>query len=188
MPSSESSLAGMLLLDGGSLRGSYFHRSVVLICSHDAEGAFGLVLNRPTETLLEAAFDRTLPSSLRQRPLFGGGPVQPSALSVLHSGTAEPPAKQALPGVVLHHDLEELIRQGKRPEAGLSLRVFAGYAGWSAGQLDGEMKRKAWLTHPATPDLVFDVPPATLWQHILRIRNSWRDRLLAMSPEDFSLN
>ena len=188
MPSPESPLAGMLLLDGGSLRGSYFHRSVVLVCSHDADGAFGLVLNRPTETLLEAAFDRTLPSSLRQRPLFGGGPVQPSALSVLHSGTATEPAKQPLPGVVLHHDLDELIRLGKRPESGLSMRVFAGYAGWSAGQLDSEMERKSWLTHAASPDLIFDVPPITLWQHILRIRNSWRDRLLAMSPEDFSVN
>jgi putative transcriptional regulator len=188
MPKPEPRLGGQLLLDGGTLRGSYFSRTVVFVCSHDEDGAFGLVLNRPTETQLQAAFDRTLPSSLRQRPLFGGGPVQPAALSFLYPGKAKEPAKTPLPGVVLHHDLDALIQLGKHPEARVALRVFAGYAGWSPGQLDDEMKRKAWLTHPASLELLFDVPPETLWQHILRNRGSWRDRLLAMSPEDFAVN
>ena len=80
-----------MLLDGGTLRGSFFSRTVVFVCSHDEDGAFGLVLNRPTETQLQAAFDRTLPSSLRQRPLFSGGPVQPAAagsLAMVNVGSA----------------------------------------------------------------------------------------------------
>ena len=65
--------------------------------------------------------------------------------------------------------------------------MFAGYAGWSAGQLEDEMKRKAWLVHPASLDLVFDADPAALWKVILR-KKGLRYRLLAEMPEDISLN
>jgi len=188
MPNPVPSLAGSLLLDGGSLRGGYFHRTVVLVCTHDVDGALGLVLNRPTATALESAFEESLPSSLRQRKLFGGGPVQPAALSFLYPGIPTGSSKAPFPGLVLGHDLADLVQLGKRPESGLPLRVCAGYAGWSPGQLDDEMRRNAWLTHPATLDLVFDVDPSVLWQHILRLRSGWRDRLLAMSPEDLSVN
>jgi putative transcriptional regulator len=65
--------------------------------------------------------------------------------------------------------------------------MFAGYAGWSPGQLENEMKHKAWLTHPASLELVFDTAPEQLWQVILR-RKGGKYRLLAQSPEDLSLN
>ncbi|HVR36678.1 MAG TPA: YqgE/AlgH family protein, partial [Methylomirabilota bacterium] len=67
------------------------------------------------------------------------------------------------------------------------VRVFAGYSGWSPGQLEDEMKRGSWLTHPASVELIFDTDPAILWQSILR-RMGWKYRLLAESPEDPSLN
>ena len=188
MPKPFHSLAGMLLLDDGNLRGSCFDRTVVLVCSHDASGAMGLVLNRPGPTPLDAAFDRKLPSALRQRTLFSGGPVQPAALSFLHTGENDPASGSGMKGLILGHDLDALIALGKQAETGLPLRVFAGYAGWSAGQLDDELKRDAWLTHPASLDLIFDVAPETLWHHILRLRNGWRDRLLAIAPDDHSLN
>jgi putative transcriptional regulator len=67
------------------------------------------------------------------------------------------------------------------------LRLFAGYAGWSPGQLEDEMKRKAWLTHPASLELVFDTDPGQLWQKILNCKG-WEYKLLSQTPEDPSLN
>jgi len=65
--------------------------------------------------------------------------------------------------------------------------MFAGYAGWSPGQLEDEIKRKAWLTHPASLELVFDTSPEELWRKILS-RKGWKHRLLSQMPEDPSLN
>src|SRR5260221_10018257 len=78
-------LKGQLLLDSGQLRGSFFQRTVVLICQHDGEGAFGLVLNRATGSNAGEVIVADLPEPLKARPLFLGGPVQPSALSFLHT-------------------------------------------------------------------------------------------------------
>ena len=73
-------LKGQLLLDGGNLRGSFFHRTVVLICQHDSEGAFGLVLNRHSGKNVGEAVVADLPEQVQGLPLFIGGPVQPGAM------------------------------------------------------------------------------------------------------------
>ena len=76
-----NTLRGKLILDGGSLAGSFFHRSVLLICQHDEEGAFGLILNRPLSPPPATASPFKLPNSLKNHSIFVGGPVQPGALS-----------------------------------------------------------------------------------------------------------
>ena len=68
------------------------------------------------------------------------------------------------------------------------IRLFAGYAGWSPGQLENEMKRKAWLTFPASLELVFETPPEQLWQKILKSKGGWKNKLLSQMPDDVSLN
>jgi putative transcriptional regulator len=70
---------------------------------------------------------------------------------------------------------------------GAKIRMFAGYSGWSPGQLEDEIRRDAWLVHPATLDLVFDTSIETLWQKVLK-QKGWRYELLAKMPEDPSLN
>src|SRR5437868_15551883 len=85
MAETETFLKGQLLLDSGQLRGSFFQRSVVLICQHDAEGAFGLILNRATGSSVGEMIVADLPDSPKTNPPFLGGPVQPTALSFLHS-------------------------------------------------------------------------------------------------------
>jgi len=187
MGNTHQSLKGQLLLDGGKLGGSCFHRTVVLICEHNAEGAFGLVLNRPSENRLKDVFDTRLPETLGGETLFGGGPVQPAALSFLHSDLYLPDAN-VFDNLQVGHDLEELVDIGESWSASKQLRVFAGYAGWSAGQLDDEMRRESWLTHPASLELVFFTPPEKLWQQVLRLRGDWQSRLLAELPEDLSWN
>ncbi len=179
-------LKGQLLLDSGQLQGSFFQHSVVLICQHDAEGAFGLVLNRATGSNVGEMIVADLPEKLKHCPLYLGGPVQPSALSFLHTDAFVPEAN-VLPNLSLGHSLDSLIEIGESFSPTRKIRLFAGYAGWSPGQLEDEMKRKAWLTHPASLDLVFETRPEHLWQQILR-QKGWQYRLLAQMPEDPSLN
>lgn len=180
------SLKGQLLLDNGKLGGSFFHRTVLLICQHDADGAFGLVLNRSTGTKIGDALVADLPDVLKLQPLYLGGPVQPQALSYLHTDQFLPDAN-VLPNLNLGHSLDELQELADSFSPSRQLRVFAGYAGWSPGQLDDEMRRDTWLTFPASLDLIFHPQPETLWQRVLH-NLGWKYRLLAESPEDPSLN
>jgi putative transcriptional regulator len=180
-------LKGQLLLDSGQLRGSFFQRTVVLICQHDAEGAFGLVLNRATGSKAGEMIVADLPEVLKDCPLFFGGPVQPSALSYLISDTFIPDAN-VMPNLSLGHSLDSLAELGEALSPTQKVKIFAGYAGWSPGQLEDEMKRKAWVTHPASLELVFSSTSEDLWQQILLQKDGWQYRLLAQSPDDLSLN
>src|SRR5208282_4342958 len=180
MAESEQYLKGQLLLDSGQLRGSFFQRTVVLICQHDGEGAFGLVLNRATGSNVGEMIVANLPDPIKSCPLFLGGPVQPSALSFLHTDTFIPDAN-VFPNLNLSHSLDTLIEFGESFSSTKKIRLFAGYAGWSPGQLEEEMKRQAWLTHPASLELVFDTSPARLWQDILS-RKGGKYKLLSQMP------
>jgi putative transcriptional regulator len=187
MSANGKSFKGQLLLDGGNLSGSFFHQSVVLICQHDSDGAFGLVLNHSLGKTVGEMIVADLPNTLREAPLYLGGPVQPAALSFLHTDNFIPHA-DVLPNLALGHSIDELVDIGESFSAGKKVRMFAGYAGWSPGQLDTEMKRKSWLTFPASLELVFETPPERLWQKILKSKGGWKNRLLAQTPEDLSLN
>jgi putative transcriptional regulator len=186
MPEAGKYLKGQLLLDSGQLRGSFFQRTVVLICQHDPEGAFGLVLNRATGSSAGDMIIADLPESLKSSPLFLGGPVQPAALSFLHTDAFIPDAN-VLPNLNLGHSLDSLVELGESFSATRKIKMFAGYAGWSPGQLEDEIKRDAWITHPASIDLVFDGDPKLLWANILR-QKGWKYRLISEMPEDPSLN
>jgi putative transcriptional regulator len=166
MTEPSTSLKGQLILDNGKLQGSFFHRTVILICQHDAEGAFGLVLNRSSTNKVGDALVADLPDILKDEMLFLGGPVQPQALSYLHSDAYLPDA-DVMPNVNLGHSLDTLVEIGGSYSPTQQIKVFAGYAGWSAGQLDDEMKRDTWVTHPASVELVFSGQPEKLWQSIL---------------------
>ena len=165
---------------------SIFHRAVVLICQHDAGGAFGLILNRPAGSKVGDAVVANLPQAVKEQPLFIGGPVQPGVLSFLHSDLFVPHAN-VMPELNLGHSIETLMDLSESYSPTQKLRLFAGYAGWSAGQLEQEMARKDWLIHPATVDLVFKSEPAQLWKEILRQKDPTL-RWLADSPDNLSWN
>jgi putative transcriptional regulator len=186
MEESPTYLKGQLLLDSGQLNGSFFQHTVVLVCQHDAEGAFGLVLNRSSGNKLGEMLVANVPEPLKEQPLYLGGPVQLSALSFLHSDNFLP-AASVMPNLDLGHSLDSLVELGESFSASKKIKMFAGYAGWSSGQLEDEMKREAWLTHPASLELVFDADPAKLWRQILR-QKGLKYRLLADMPDDASLN
>lgn len=179
-------LKGQLLLDGGKLNGSFFHRTVVLVCEHNAEGALGLVLNRSSENKVGEMIVANLPDALKEQALFLGGPVQPAALSFLHSDTFIPGAN-VITNLNLGHSLDTLVDIGESFSSTQKVKVFAGYSGWSPGQLEEEMKRGAWLVHPASLDLIFKIEPANLWKTILD-KKGWQYRLTGQTPEDLSWN
>ncbi len=180
-------LKGQLLLDSGELQGSFFQRTVLLICQHDAEGAFGLVLNRTTGSKAGEMIVADLPETLKEQQLFLGGPVQPTALSFLHSDSFIPDAT-VMPNLSLGHSLDSLVEIGESFSPVKKVKLFAGYAGWSPGQLENEMKRRSWLTHPASLDLIFDTPPEKLWQMVIRSKGGWQNHILSQSPDDLSWN
>src|SRR3974377_427751 len=111
MPEKNKFLRGQLLLDSGQLRGSFFQRTVVLICQHNAEGAFGLVLNRTTGNKVGEVIVADLPDALKAFPLYLGGPVQPSALSFLHSDAFMAEAN-VMANLSLGHSLDDLGELG----------------------------------------------------------------------------
>jgi putative transcriptional regulator len=181
------SLKGQLLLDSGQLRGSFFHRSVVLICHHDSDGAFGLVLNHRTENRVGDVLVADLPDTLKEEPLYIGGPVQTNALTYLHADTYLPDGN-VLANLNMGHSLDDLQELASSFSGTRQLRCYAGYAGWTSGQLESEMERRAWITHPASLDLVFsDKAGESLWKKILT-EKGWQYRLLADGPEDPSWN
>ena len=183
------SLKGQLLLDGGKLAGSEFHHAVVLICEHDLNGAFGLVLNRASGRTLADSLSEPLPEDAPELPLYIGGPVNPQAFSCLihEPAISELTAAHVLSGLRLAHHLDELLKPSGECVPFTRLKCFAGYAGWSPGQLDKELTDDAWLTHPASIDLVFHPAPENLWKMILR-KIGPAYRLLAEAPDNVSNN
>jgi putative transcriptional regulator len=180
------SLKGQLLLDSGQLRGSFFHRSVVLVCHHDSDGAFGLVLSQPTKNKVGDVVVADMPATLKEELLFIGGPVQTNALTYLHTDSYLPEGN-VIPNLSMGHSLDDLQEISENFSPTKQIRCFAGYAGWGGGQLESEMERKAWVLHPASLDLVFSNRPRDLWKGILKGKG-WQYRLLADSPEDISFN
>ena len=187
MADKRKSLQGQLLLDSGQLGGSFFQHTVLLICKHDAEGAFGLVLNRTVGKAVGDLIIADLPERLKTAPLYLGGPVQPGALSYLHTDSFNPET-DVMPNLALGHSLYDLLEIGDGFSATKKVRMFAGYSGWSPGQLEREMKQKSWLTFPASLDFVFETPPEQLWQKVLQRKGGWKNILLAQTPEDLSWN
>jgi putative transcriptional regulator len=98
------------------------------------------------------------------------------------------PDANVFPNLNLGHSLDDLLEVGESFSPVKKVKLFAGYAGWSPGQLEDEMKRKSWLTFPASLELVFDTPPDQLWQKIIKTKGGWRNKLLAQMPDDLSLN
>jgi putative transcriptional regulator len=173
-------LAGKLLIASPQM-GDFFERAVVLVIEHSGEGAFGLVLNRPSDsTVGEAAPD--LPVVVEAESVIHlGGPVAPESVTAIAEHLEpETSAKLVLGGIGMV-DLEHPPALGR-------VRVFAGYAGWSAGQLDEEIEAESWVVEEAHPDDLFaDQEEVDLWESVLN-RMGGMYPLLARMPADPSLN
>lgn len=159
------SLKGKLLLAAPSLLDPNFVQSVVLIVQHDENGALGLILNRPTQMTLKEAWEQVseIPCS-RSDPLYVGGPCE-GVLMVLHSIEDEGQI-EVMEGVYFATQSEQIQALLTRPEES-RMRFFVGYAGWQAGQLEGEMEGGSWTVAPADAERVFG-PDKDLWRRVKR--------------------
>ena len=178
------SLRGRLLISGGGLFDPNFRHTVVLVGEHTADGALGVVLNRPLDVTVEAAVP---PLGALVEPgdrLFQGGPVQPSSPVLLAEFAHRELADLLVFGSVgfLVGEIPADVRPGI-----LRARVFAGYSGWGAGQLEAEMEQNSWILEPAREEDVFTDAPDTLWSRVLE-RKGPRYRRLSRMPFDPSVN
>ena len=178
------SLQGKLLVATPALDDPNFRRTVVLVTAHTDEGAMGLVLNRPTEASVAEAVPHLEHLVGSGETIYLGGPVEISAVTALAElDESGEPAMHVFEAVgFLPADLDETVE-----EATQRARVFAGYAGWSAGQLEGELAESAWIVEPALAEDVFTESPDDLWSGVLR-RKGGEYELIARMPEDPSLN
>ncbi|MBU8538406.1 YqgE/AlgH family protein [Roseomonas tokyonensis] len=164
-------LAGQLLVAMPSMSDPRFARSVICLCAHSPDGAMGIVLNQPLESL---TFDELLgqlkldpvPPARRIR-LTQGGPVEGGRGFVLHTADWETEGSlKVMDGLALTASVEILkaIAEGGGPRQGV---LALGYAGWGPGQLDEEIQRNAWLSVPADEALLFAEEPEQLWRQAL---------------------
>lgn len=172
------SLRGHLLIAAPSLY-DYFRRTVVLVLEHTPEGAMGVVLGRETETPVAEAVPALADLPGGDDFVYLGGPVAPQ--SVVAVGEFERPDEA---GSRVVGSLGTLDPDSSNDSL-VRMRVFAGYAGWAAGQLDGELEQDAWIVEPAHPGDPFD--DGDLWSHVLD-RKGGGYALLARMPEDPTLN
>lgn len=183
------SLSGRLLAASPQLGDPNFRRTVVLIVEDDKEeGTLGVILNRPTEVPLGEVLEPWTPLATGPQVVFRGGPISPnSALALALAFESEDPVGwRSLDGSPLMERLG-LVDLGAPPEllAGgiASMRVFAGYAGWGAGQLRDEIDEGAWFVLPGDPADAFAAEPEQLWQAVLR-RQGGDLALVATFPDD----
>lgn len=177
---------GRLLVASPSLLDPNFHRTVVLMLEHSEDGALGLVLNRPMNLRARDAIPTPLADALADTErVHSGGPVQPEAV-ILLADFRDPQEAATLVvasiGIVdPRGDQEELTARVR------AVRAFGGYAGWSGGQLEGEIAEGAWIDAPCLIDDVFTDDHPGLWSRVLD-RKGGGYRLVARMPEDPRVN
>jgi putative transcriptional regulator len=176
------SFAGSLLVAHPNMLDPNFRRTVLFVSEHEAhEGALGVIINRPLDRPVAELVSGTPPPGFADVPVFLGGPVGKNQLMFAafewQNGT----------GLKLNHNisLEKASAEGQKNL--LTVCAFVGYAGWGAGQLENEVKQKAWVIQSANPSLLKLDRLPNLWFDIMRTLGPWY-RMLAAAPDDPSLN
>ncbi len=162
----EFSLApGRMLISVPYYNDAFFNRSLVLLTDYDEEQCAGLILNYQLEYTVNQLVDELLVPS----PMYVGGPVLPSALFLLHNFERSTASSKILPNIYVGYDkvLLALIEQNAIPT--LRYKFFMGYAGWSPGQLEGELRKNMWVVGNPTPDLVFNTEAKDMWPMAVRM-------------------
>ena len=181
-PDAPRYLRGYFLISEINLMDPNFYRSVVLMIAHDDDGAFGLVVNRPSEVTLGDVIEGVENTPAASVPVYIGGPVQQNALFALRmspgpladsAADAVTGAKRPLEGLSFEPATPSLIEyltgewaalpEAQRP----AVRLYAGYSGWGPGQLESELRSESWVVVKATEQIVFDPDPESTWAEAL---------------------
>lgn len=186
MIQNEKPQAGMLLIANAEMRDQNFRRTVLLLCEHNENGTFGLILNRPLELgMLEVMDDYSGENFL----LSWGGPVQTNTIHVLHRyGNLVGDCTQIVDGVFWGGDYEQiksLIETKQVEPAGF--KFYLGYAGWGEGQLENEMDGNSWYLAAADAYTVFQEDVERMWSRVLR-KKGGDYAIVATFPQDPQMN
>jgi putative transcriptional regulator len=167
------SLSNQFLIAMPGMPDPNFNSTVTLICEHNADGALGIVINRPLNLNLGGLFSQLdvkgASSKAAALPIMSGGPVARERGFVLHEPGESFESSVGVSGelqLTLSRDVLDAIAAGRGPSKSL---IALGYAGWDAGQLESEMLDNTWLSVPASKEVIFDVPIAERWSYAARI-------------------
>jgi len=166
-----NSLAPSLLLSMPQLTDPNFNRTVVLLCKHSDEGAFGLVVNRPLVTTGRVVVNLDPPvTPEHDLQVWVGGPVEPQRSWILVGDESD---RDETSGVRIADSLylstsPDLLRRLLEPAPPPRARLVVGYSGWGPGQLEAELQASAWLISDIDRDLIFNTPPDRMWEAAIR--------------------
>lgn len=176
-------LTGQLLIAMPLMQDPRFHEAVILICSHDEQGAMGLIINKPLDSVniyellkqLDLEFSQKLS---KESPIYFGGPVEIGRGFVLHSSEYTHKSSIKVTEDISLSSTSHVIQDaldGKGPE---NFLLALGYAGWGAGQLENEIKANGWITAKASLGIVFSKDRIHLWEHVLKINGINPDAMI----------
>jgi putative transcriptional regulator len=181
-----ANLTGSLLVALPALIDPNFRRTILFLMRHDpSEGAMGVILNRPTASLLPEV-DPDIPEELGNVSIYEGGPVETQQLILAKMIQIDGGTGATSFEALGREDCTPLLDLGKG-----DFRAFVGYAGWGKGQLEREIAEKSWIVTPPTPDLL--TPPLSReageaqWRRLMRKQGPW-NHLMSGAPDDLSLN
>jgi putative transcriptional regulator len=179
----ESTLTNNLLIAMPSLLDPNFAQTVTLICEHTDKGALGIVLNKPLPMKLSEVLSQMklepLTIEIGARPVLRGGPVHTDRGFVLHRPGGEWDSTHKVSDLIQVTTSRDVLAAMARGEGPSDAFIALGYAGWDSGQLEQELLDNAWLSMPATDELVFGLPFEQRWQA------SWQ--ALGVDPDSVSL-
>ncbi|MDH3219108.1 MAG: YqgE/AlgH family protein [Gammaproteobacteria bacterium] len=168
MSQQTASLVDKCLIATPAIKDPIFASSLVYMCEHSQQGSMGLVVNHETSQVLDDIFKQLDihcdDESIRQQPVYIGGPVQLEQGFVLHSMAGHwQNSVEISTGIHLTSsvDILQAIAEGRGPEDYL---VILGFSGWASGQLESELQQNSWLTSTCSPDLLFHEKPENKWQ------------------------
>ncbi|MCQ2285423.1 MAG: YqgE/AlgH family protein [Bacteroidales bacterium] len=155
-PTGIAAREGRLLISTPFFNDPFFNHSVVLLTDHDSNGSAGLVINKPSKLTLEQ-LNLNVTVHL-------GGPVPAKQLFAIHNFGNCKNAHKLLPGIFVGYDAIFLSLIEHNAIETLRYKFFAGYSGWSAGQLEEEIEKGAWVVSNVTPELLFETPSDNIWK------------------------
>ncbi|HEY4369785.1 MAG TPA: YqgE/AlgH family protein [Steroidobacteraceae bacterium] len=165
--SGDASLTNQFLIAMPAMLDANFAQTVTFIWEHNADGALGIIINRPLQMNLADVFEQlkmpTPNDALGRQPVLQGGPVQTDRGFVVHHSGGEWEHTRQISSrlqVTTSPDILDAMARGAGPETAI---VALGYAGWGAGQLEKELVQNAWLTVPADERILFDTPFEQRW-------------------------
>ncbi len=181
-PDTPIHLEGQLLLADPSLHNGFFHKSVILLAEHSSdEGAYGLVLNQPTERTVGELLTSDEFEALHSIPVYLGGPVGQEHLTFTAFWTEDDDSLHFATRI----SAQDAIERTHQP--GTLIRAFAGHSGWEPGQLEGELRKNSWITTRPSAKLLSNTHDPKLWAELLRDISPYH-RILAEVPDDIFMN